>query len=139
MNLTDTDALELAAGARVARLATVRPDGAPHVVPIVFAFEGDDLVTAVDHKPKRTAALQRLANIRDDPRVSVLIDHYAPDWNALWWVRIDGRARIVASGDEFARAVAALAGRYEQYRVEPEGPAIRVSIDRVSGWTAGHR
>ena len=53
--------------ARVARLATVDPDGRPHVVPICFALEGDVLYTAVDEKPKRTRALQRLRNIEANP------------------------------------------------------------------------
>ena len=36
---------------RVARLATVQPDGAPHLVPVVFAVVGDVVYTAVDDKP----------------------------------------------------------------------------------------
>jgi PPOX class probable F420-dependent enzyme len=64
------------AEARVAHLATVRPDGAPHLVPIVFALEDDRVYTAIDDKPKRTRELQRLANIAADPRVSVLVDSY---------------------------------------------------------------
>ena len=46
---------------RVARLATVGPDGRPHVVPICFALDGDTLYTAVDSKPKSTRRLRRLA------------------------------------------------------------------------------
>lgn len=136
--VVDTDqALRLVATARVARLATVTPDGDPHVVPIVFALDGDDLVTAVDHKPKRTRDLQRLENIRANPSVSVLVDHYSDDWSALWWVRIDGTARIVESGPEFGSAIEALVARYEQYRENaPAGPVIRVAIERVSGWSA---
>ncbi len=61
--LERASALELFSSARVVRLATVRPDGAPHVVPICFAIEGDTVYSAVDHKPKRSRALQRLANI----------------------------------------------------------------------------
>ncbi|MDP9296456.1 MAG: pyridoxamine 5'-phosphate oxidase family protein, partial [Actinomycetota bacterium] len=53
-----TSERERLAGGRVAHLATVRPDGGPHVVPIVFALEGDRLYTAIDDKPKRTRGLQ---------------------------------------------------------------------------------
>jgi len=75
----------------VARLATVRPDGAPHLVPVVFAVEvaadGDRVHLAVDAKPKRTRNLQRLVNLRAEPRCALLVDHYADDWSRLWWGR----------------------------------------------------
>jgi PPOX class probable F420-dependent enzyme len=74
---------ELFANARVARLATLRPDGAPHLVPICFALDGDTLYTAVEHKQKRSVELQRLANISANPRVTLLADHYAEDWSTL--------------------------------------------------------
>lgn len=116
----------------VARLATVRPDGRPHIVPITFALVDGDVVSAVDHKPKSTRELQRLTNIRHEPRVAVLVDRYADDWSQLWWVRIDGRATILGDGDRFARATSALAGRYPAYRDDP--PAGPVIVIRPTGW-----
>ncbi|HEV2686241.1 MAG TPA: pyridoxamine 5'-phosphate oxidase family protein, partial [Actinomycetota bacterium] len=83
------------ATARDGTLATAGPGGRPHIVPFVFALKGDTLYWTVDHKPKRTQELQRLRNIRRDPRVAVLIDTYTDDWPGLWWVRMDGTARIV--------------------------------------------
>ena len=136
----DADAARaLFATARVARLATVGADGRPHVVPITFALDGDTLYTAVDHKPKRTTRLRRLENVAANPRVSVLADHYdEQDWSALWWVRADGVARILAPNDPQRTEVAALLqARYEQYRRRPPtGPAIAVAISRWSGWRA---
>jgi PPOX class probable F420-dependent enzyme len=131
-------AYELFASARVARLATIRPEGSPHLVPICFALEGDALYTAVDHKPKRSRALQRIANIAANPAVSLLADHYAEDWSQLWWVRADGLARIAEPGsDDHARASELLRGRYRQYRDAPElGRAIVVDVGRFSGWRA---
>ncbi|HEU5007989.1 MAG TPA: TIGR03668 family PPOX class F420-dependent oxidoreductase [Jatrophihabitantaceae bacterium] len=128
-------ARELFAGARVARLATVRPGGRPHLVPIVFAMDGDVIVTAVDDaKAKRTRALTRLANIAAEPRVSVLADHFDEDWSQLWWVRADGVAVVV---DRDADAIALLADRYRQYREQlPPGPVIRIQVDRWTGWAA---
>ena len=83
------------AAARVARLATADAEGVPHVVPVVFAVDRDTIVVAVDHKPKRTTALKRLANVRANPRVALLADHYADDdWDALWWVRADGAGTV---------------------------------------------
>jgi PPOX class probable F420-dependent enzyme len=130
-------ARERFATARVARLATTGPDG-PHVVPIVFALDGDTLYHAVDHKPKRTAALKRIDNLRADPRASVLADAYDEDWNWLWWARADGTARILQPGHE--RAIALLAGRYAQYRERPpEGPVIAIDVTRWSDWSAAAR
>jgi PPOX class probable F420-dependent enzyme len=124
--------------ARVARLATVSGEGRPHVVPITFALDGDLIVTAVDHKPKRTPALKRLANIAENPRVAVLADEYSDDWDRLWWARADGVASIVdPEHGERERLARLLAARYAQYRERPPaGPAIIVAVERWSGWSA---
>jgi PPOX class probable F420-dependent enzyme len=132
------EARELLASARVARLATSDADGQPHLVPITFAVEGDTILTAVDHKPKRTTRLRRLANIAANPRVAVLADHYEEEWSNLWWARADGLARVLEPGtDGYANAVAQLSSRYAQYRERrPDGPAIAISVSRWSGWRA---
>jgi len=127
-------ARERFATARVARLATAGPDG-PHIVPIVFALAGDTIYHAVDHKPKRTTDLKRLANLRADPRASVLADRYDEDWTRLWWVRADGTARILEPGHD--EAIELLAERYPQYRPQPpQGPVIAIDVTRWSAWTA---
>ena len=125
------------ADARVARLATADADGRPHLVPVTFALDGDTIYTAVDHKPKRTTALKRLANVAENPRVALLVDEYDDrDWSRLWWARADGRARVAEEGD--ARAVELLRARYRQYAERPpEGPVVVVSVERWSGWSAG--
>jgi len=107
-------------------------------VPVTFALlEPDTLVTAVDHKPKTTRRLQRLANIEGDPRVTVLVDHYDDtDWSVLWWVRARGGARVVDRGDELDRAVDALVARYPQYvENRPAGPAIVIAVTSWKAWT----
>lgn len=120
--------------ARVARLATIRPDGTPHVIPITFVLDGRSIVTAIDHKPKRTTDLQRLRNIHANPAVAVLVDHYDDDWARLWWARADGTARVVAAPDA-AEALDLLAVKYAPYRQRrPEGPVIVVTVDRWSAW-----
>ena len=127
------EARALFASARVARLATVDAERRPHLVPVTFAFDGEEIVTAVDHKPKRTTRLRRLENIEANPRVSVLADHYEDDWSKLWWVRLRGRARIV----EDPEAMALLARKYPQYREQPPaGPVIAVEIEERSEWTS---
>lgn len=138
--MTPDDARARFAAARVARLATVGTDGRPHLVPMVFAVAGDTVYGAVDRKPKRHAALRRLANLDANPEVALLADHYDDgDWDQLWWVRADGDARRVAVGSaEEGRALALLVGRYRQYRAAgpPPGPVVAVDVRRWSGWAA---
>jgi PPOX class probable F420-dependent enzyme len=131
------DMRDRVAAARVARLATLGRDGAPHLVPFCFVLSGEVLYSAVDHKKKRTSRLRRLDNVRSDPRVSVLVDHYEQDWSKLWWVRIEGRARELEAGAEAKEAVRLLTSKYAQYREQPpQGPVLRVDPERWSGWTA---
>lgn len=130
--MNETEARAVFANARVARLATLTPGGAPHIVPICFALDDDVIYSAIDDKPKRTKDLQRLHNVASDARVAVLADHYDESWEELWWVRADGRARVV-SADE--HAIALLARRYEQYREHlPRGDLIVIDVQRWSSW-----
>ncbi|MCX2965667.1 TIGR03668 family PPOX class F420-dependent oxidoreductase [Gordonia aquimaris] len=126
------------ASARVARLATVGADARPHLVPVVFALVDDIVVSCVDHKPKRTQRLRRLANIAANPAVSLLVDHYTEEWAALWWVRVDGRADVVDAESELgARAIDRLAAKYSHYRADrPDGPVIVVRDLAFHSWAA---
>jgi PPOX class probable F420-dependent enzyme len=122
---------ERLAAARVGRLATVTADGHPHVVAVCFALLGEDIVTAVDAKPKSTRALKRLENVRATGHASLLVDHYEEDWSRLWWVRADGPAEVIESEP----AIDALAAKYEQYRAaRPAGPVIVLRPERWRSW-----
>ncbi|MET9477226.1 MULTISPECIES: TIGR03668 family PPOX class F420-dependent oxidoreductase [unclassified Streptomyces] len=138
--LTSAEARERFAAARIAHLATIDAASRPHLVPVVFALDGDTVMLAVDHKPKRTVRLKRLANIAANPSVCLLTDHYEEDWDRLWWVRADGEARVLPSPDRFpeaARCVGLLMAKYQQYADRPpDGPVVEVSVLRWSGWRA---
>ncbi len=137
------------AAARHAYLATADGDGVPQLVPVTFALvsaaggaaagaRADEIVVAVDHKPKTTRDLKRLRNIAANPRVAVLTDRYDDDWSRLWWVRADGDAAVEHDGEPREAALDALAARYPQYRERrPDGPVIRVRVNRWSGWAHG--
>jgi PPOX class probable F420-dependent enzyme len=121
----------------VARLATIDPDGRPHLVPIVFTVEGDTLYSAVDRKPKRSQRLRRIENARARPDVTILVDHYDDDWDTLWWIRIRGRARVLDEGPERKRALALLAAKYPQYEREPpDGPVLAVDLTEERSWSS---
>ncbi len=123
--------------APVARLATVRPDGHPQVVPITYAIDGDTIVTAVDHKPKTTIRLQRVKNIEAHPEVSLVVDNYEDYWSRLWWVRADGSASILNEGAGRERAVQRLVDKYDGYRDQPpRGPLIIVAVERWTSWSS---
>jgi PPOX class probable F420-dependent enzyme len=146
------------AAARRAYLATTDAEGVPHLLPVTFALlsaahratddapsdagagasTGDELVVAIDHKPKATRDLKRLRNLAENPRVAFLVDRYDDDWAHLWWVRADGTATVEHEGEPRAAALDALAARYPQYREHrPDGPLIRVRVTRWSGWAHG--
>jgi PPOX class probable F420-dependent enzyme len=122
------------AAAKVARLATADAAGRPHLVPVAFVVAGETIYSATDAKPKRTRSLRRLANVRANPAVSLLVDHWDDeDWSALWWARADGRGRVLAPDDpEARRAVDLLRARYPQQR--DAGEVLAVDVERWSGW-----
>jgi PPOX class probable F420-dependent enzyme len=136
MRLTTDEARRRLAASRVAHLATVRADGRPHVVPIVFALEGDLLYSITDPKPKAGPDLLRFRNIHANPAVSLLADAYDDDWDQLWWVRVDGSARTVENGPERELAIRLLQAKYDQYRTwsTPFGAAMVLSIERWTSW-----
>jgi PPOX class probable F420-dependent enzyme len=125
------------AAARVAILGTVRADGRSHVVPIVFALDGDTLYSIADPKPKDGLDLLRHRNIATNPAVSVLVHEYHEPWDGIWWVRADGLARVVESGPERDAAIRLLRAKYPDYGTwsTPFGAATIVEMERVSSWT----
>ena len=123
--------------ARVARLATVRSDGTPHLVVVTFALHGDTVVSAVDDKPKRSQDLQRVRNLEERPAASVLVDHYDDDWSRLWWVRLDGEAQIVRDEPRRTALLAPLAAKYAPYRQAlPTGAVIALTVRSTVSWSA---
>jgi PPOX class probable F420-dependent enzyme len=122
--------------ADVLRLATAAANGRPHVVPCTFAVDDlERIVIGIDNKPKSTTNLRRLANIEANPRVSMIVDHYAADWTQLWWARADGIATVERAGRELADHWDLLRRRYRQYEGQVlDGPVIVVEITAWAGW-----
>ena len=124
------------AGARIGRLASVRTDGSPHVVPCCLVLDGETVYSAVDAKPKSTVRLQRIRNLETNAAAALAVDHYDDeDWTTLWWVRVDGTERVLDAGDEFASALDLLTTKYHQYReLRPQGPVIALDVARWTAW-----
>ena len=116
--------LESLHNSRIARLATVDPENnQPYVVPVVFAFDGNNIFIPIDNKPKKTKnsnQLKRVKNIQKNPNISFLIDIYDDkDWNNLSYLMILGKARIiniVNDRDTIEKAHSLLAEKYFQYK-----------------------
>ncbi|WP_410793309.1 TIGR03668 family PPOX class F420-dependent oxidoreductase [Kribbella sp. C-35] len=133
MRLDEAGCRARVAAARVGRLATVSADLRPHIVPVTYAVHADELFIAIDQKPKSTTALKRLRNIAAHEHVAVLVDEYDEDWTHLWWVRVDGVARVVP---EHPPAVDLLVAKYPQYEADPpQGPVISIRARGWSGWS----
>jgi len=127
----------------VARMATLDAAGRAELVPVVFALCDGALWTPIDGKPKRGTELSRVRNLRRDPRVALLFDHYDDDWDRLWWLRVDGRGEVVpARGPAAERALAALRAKYPRYASgatavsSGEPTLIRIAVERRLGWAA---
>ena len=124
----------------MAHLATADKHGQPHVVPICYAFDGKDLYSPIDEKPKRATplSLKRVRNIQSNPQVALVIDRYDEDWRKLAYVLVFGRAKLLAQGPRRERAVLFLRRKYSQYRrmAIHERPIVCIRPSRVVSWGA---
>jgi PPOX class probable F420-dependent enzyme len=100
---TDETRSFLEAGTRTAKVATMRRDGRPHVVPVWFVLDGDDVVFTTGERSLKGKALQR------DPRVSLCVDDERPLYS---YVTINGLASLGTELDELRRLATRIGGRY---------------------------
>lgn len=125
--------------ARVGRLATADAEARPHAVPICFALHDGTLVSPIDEKPKRVepSALRRVRDVRENPSVAVVVDHYSETWSELGWVQIRGTAGVGDPGaaDHLA-AIQALREKYDQYadHALEDRPMLRIEPGSVRSW-----
>jgi coenzyme F420-0:L-glutamate ligase/coenzyme F420-1:gamma-L-glutamate ligase len=125
--------------ARVAHLATLGKRS-PHIIPVCFVFRENSFYTAIDRKPKIISSkeLQRVRNIRGDPRVAILIDHYEENWSRLWYILVRGRAELVdESGHEHRRVIRLLRQKYPQYKagvLSTDAQVIRIRPQTIVSW-----
>lgn len=107
---------------RRAVMSTILPDGAPHSVPVVFAVVGNEIVSPLDHKPKKGVVLRRVRNLESDDRVTLLIDNWDEEWTRIGWLMVRGSAAVDA---EYPDSLGhALNARYPQYAPDERHDAL---------------
>ena len=128
-------------GARVARLATLDGEYGPHIVPVCFVYDGEVFYSALDRKPKRMAPerLARVRHITASPQIGLMIDEYREDWEKLWYILVQGKARLIPKSghQERARAIRQLRAKYPQYAatmLPDDAPVIRITPFRIISW-----
>ena len=138
----DKVALHWLSSQKVAYLATTDVHAQPHLVPVVFVSMEEDIFICIDEKPKKNRSLKRLANIKANPKISLLVDNYDDDWQELKWVRVDGTAILLENTDEsravFESVISTLRDKYPQYQTMDlsRGPLIRITINAIASWQA---
>jgi PPOX class probable F420-dependent enzyme len=134
--LPDWATEELEVG-RVARLAYLDADGQPRVLPITYALAQDAIWSVIDRKPKVQDVPARVEWLRREPRAGICVDVYHEDWTKLAWVQLIGEVDVLEL-DEDGAGLEALLDKYPQYHEEaPQGPLLRLSVERGMSWRAG--
>jgi PPOX class probable F420-dependent enzyme len=127
------DLAKIVAMERVSRVATVGPDGRPHVVPVCHVVQDDRLYFATGR------ASLKLRHLRANPNVALSVDLYAEDWSLLKGVMVQGAARFIEGGPRFRKIRGLLYGKYQQYPKESaigerDSVIVEVTPRRVSSW-----
>ena len=127
--------------ARVARLATIDSEFKPHLVPVVFVFDGNHFFIPLDEKRKtaKPEKLKRIRNIQDNPNVALLIDEYSEDWTKLAFVMIQGKASVATKEEgniQVRQAYKKLMTKYMQYQKVGIGEmCIIITPKKVASWS----
>ena len=101
--LTDEQRAFLMKDTRTGKLATVRKDGRPHVVPVWFVLDGDDFVFNTGDRTVKAA------NMRRDPRVSICVDDEIAPYA---YIQIEGIVSFSDDPVELLKWATLIGGRY---------------------------
>lgn len=93
----------LGSGTRTGKLATVRADGRPHVVPVWFVVDGDDIVFTTWHESVKSLNLRRAG------RAALTVDLEEPPYA---YVSVEGETILSDDRDELLRIATEVGGRY---------------------------
>jgi len=137
ITMTDDEVATFLDRSRTATMATVGPDGTPHLVAMWYALI--DGVVWFETK----ARSQKAVNLRRDPRITVMVED-GLTYDALRGVSIEGRGVIVEDPDEIWRVGVSVWERYNGEYTDEMKPfvelmlqkriAVRVEADRIRSW-----
>jgi PPOX class probable F420-dependent enzyme len=143
MNLGQDEMRARIEGVRAVRLATIDERGQAHVVPVIFAVDGDIFYSPTDKPKDNKARPKRLRNLDHDQRVTILADFYDEDWLKAWWVRMRGTGRVVGESPERTHALGLVDRKYPQFDgpryLKDGGPVVAVDIKDWLGWAYSDR
>ncbi|HYM16032.1 MAG TPA: PPOX class F420-dependent oxidoreductase [Dehalococcoidia bacterium] len=117
---------------RIARLATTRPDGAPHIAPVWFRYEDGEFLVLTDR------GSQKHCNVLADARAVLCIDDERPPYHT---VLVRGRARIEDEPGPAWRLALAVhylgedgGLRYIEQSGNTDGVLLRIVPESITGW-----
>jgi len=116
----------------VGRVATVSSKGELHVVPVCYVLDDGNIYFATDYGAKKAR------NLKENRKISIIIDQYFEDWSKLKGILIQGEAELIEKGPEFAKIRDLLHKKYPQYLDMPikeeECLIVKIKPSRVSRW-----
>jgi len=128
MAVLTTKELDFLRAHEVCRLATASKGAEPHVVPVIYALDGEDILIAIDYGTKK------LGNLRQNKRVALVVDDYHPNHAVM----VEGDCEILERGKEYLRLLQVLFDRFETYRKHPwgegESPILKVKPTKAVMW-----
>jgi PPOX class probable F420-dependent enzyme len=120
--------LKFLASHELCRLATSSKDGRPHVVPVIYAMDGEDIIVAIDY------GTRKLRNLRENARVALVVDDYPPNRGLM----VEGSCEVLERGKEYLRLLDTLYRRFEYYRKNPwkegESPILKIHPQKATQW-----
>ena len=93
----------LLSGTRTGKLAWVGQDGRPHVAPIWFVLDGDDVIFNTHEDSGKAKALRR------EGQASMVVDDEAPPYA---FVKVDGSVTVDDDLDRVRAVATKIGGRY---------------------------
>ena len=112
----------------VCRLATASRDAKPHVVPVIYAMDGENVVVAIDYGTKK------LKNLNENNSVALVVDDYRPNKAVM----IEGECEVLERGKEYLRILQVLFDRFDYYRKNPwgegESPILKIRPVKAVMW-----
>ena len=128
MGILSSKELSFLRSHELCRLATASKDGKPHVVPVIYALDGEDFIIAIDYGTKK------LGNLRQNKRVALVVDDYRPNHAVM----VEGESEILERGKEYLKLLQILFDRFEIYRKHPwgegESPILKIRPTKAVVW-----